>query len=585
MRLSLGIQGKLFLLIGCFVLLLGIIVSTTFYMANTQTTDAAVIDTAAGQRLLLIQIKSTVKRLVEALESESTTDELRQALSSKIELFESRLSALKNGGSYFNAEEQEVILSTSKGEVHTTLLNVETAWAAYRKGIDIIMDEKVAASSDAFYDALEIFDKTYDPVEEEAGKAVPYLKAASENKVILLKKVMVAALCITLVVSLISLFFSKRLLIKPIRKAVNMIQEIEQGNFETRLEIREKNNADTNDEIWVLANALNQMTARLGTLFKNIAEGVATLNKSSNNLSSISSQMSSSTEETSAQANTIVSSAEEMNSNINTVAKTIEMANSNFEGIEKLTEQFSFTVTEITKNSGKGREIVSEAVTQADKTSVIMEDLKEVASEIGNVTETITDISDQINLLALNATIESARAGEAGRGFAVVANEIKELAGQTAQATEEIRHRIEGIQNTAVNSASEIEGISRIINKVDDIVSTIATTVEEQYKTTTEISLNLIQTTQGMKEADTNINQITGVTDEITRDIGEISNATNEMAASSSHVNMNAEELTHLSDQLNGMIQHFKGQRSESDPLKPNVETVSDDESIDMAPE
>lgn len=399
-----------------------------------------------------------------------------------------------------------------------------------------------------------------------------------------LRWALIAAFAITLIVSLLILKYVKRSLIQPLRDAVGMIQELERGNFDTRLEIRKKVQQATKDEIGMLANTLNRMTAKLGKLYEDIAEGVITFNNASGRLSAISNHISSSSEGASAQVYVIAASAAEMNMYVKTVASTIDTASNKVEDIEKSIAQLAHTVSEIAQNSKTGREVVGDAVNQAYKTSIIMDNLKGAADEIGDVTETINDISEQINLLSLNATIEAARAGDAGRGFAVVANEIKDLARQTSKATDEIRERIESIQNTTSSSVAEIEGISKIITNVDDIVSTIANSVEEQLAATNGIAEKVVQVSQEMAEVDSSVNHSAAVTDEITKDINEISQSANEVAASSTHVNTNVLELTSLSDQLKGMILEFKEQHMKPEATGTNEKDTPNSDILEIDP-
>jgi methyl-accepting chemotaxis protein len=134
-----------------------------------------------------------------------------------------------------------------------------------------------------------------------------------------------------------------------------------------------------------------------------------------------------------------------------------------------------------------------------------MKNLGESSREIGNVIKVITSIAQQTNLLALNATIEAARAGEAGKGFAVVANEVKELAKQTAKATEEISQKIEAIQGVTKGAVTAIEEISTIINQINDISNSIASAVEEQTATTNEIGRSVNEAAQGVNDIAKNI--------------------------------------------------------------------------------
>src|ERR671923_2528161 len=140
----------------------------------------------------------------------------------------------------------------------------------------------------------------------------------------------------------------------------------------------------------------------------------------------------------------------------------------NLKSVTRPTEQMTATIGEIAANSEKARRITEEATRQANRITEQMNQLGVAAREIGKVTETITEISSQTNLLALNATIEAARAGSAGKGFAVVANEIKELAQQTATATEDIKNRIAGVQSSMAGGITEVERVSSVVHEVNE---------------------------------------------------------------------------------------------------------------------
>jgi methyl-accepting chemotaxis protein len=189
-------------------------------------------------------------------------------------------------------------------------------------------------------------------------------------------------------------------------------------------------------------------------------------------------------------------------------------------------EEMSATINEIAKNTAKGSQTTSEAVKKAETVSAKVNALGKAAAEISKVTETITDISAQTNLLALNATIEAARAGEAGKGFAVVAGEIKALAQQTAQATMEIKGKIDSIQHSTNETVSEINLISKVINDVNRIVTSISLAIEEQSATTTEITHNIAEAAEGIASVNDNVAQSSTVAGEIARDISEVSRLT-----------------------------------------------------------
>jgi methyl-accepting chemotaxis protein len=188
--------------------------------------------------------------------------------------------------------------------------------------------------------------------------------------------------------------------------------------------------------------------------------------------------------------------------------------------------------------------VATSAVKVAEKTNATVAKLGESSAEIGNVIKVITSIAQQTNLLALNATIEAARAGEAGKGFAVVANEVKELAKQTAKATEDISRKIEAIQGDTKGAVEAIAQIGKIINQINDIQNTIASAVEEQTATTGEISRNVAEAAQGSNEIAQNI---TGV--------AQAARSTTEGA---SNTKSSADELSKIALDLQKLVSQFK---------------------------
>ncbi|GAB6111824.1 methyl-accepting chemotaxis protein [Desulfomicrobium salsuginis] len=337
----------------------------------------------------------------------------------------------------------------------------------------------------------------------------------------------------------------------PLFKGVALARAMADGDLTRTMDVRQK------DEIGVLAEALNEMVQRLRAMLGEVSQEVTSLSMASSSLSGVSDQMAGGATHTVQRAQQVAAAAEEMSVNQNSVAAAMGQAAANVNTVAAAAEEMSATIGEIASNSAKAKSITDQAVVRAGQASAKVQDLGSAAREIGKVTETITAISSQTNLLALNATIEAARAGEAGRGFAVVANEIKELAQQTAQATEEIRERILAIQDATGNTVTEIDGISSVIADVDHIVATIAAAVEEQSSTTREIAANVGQASQGIAEVNANVSQSSVVAGEIATDISDVSGQADDLLASSEQVRKSATGLSATAAKLHNLVSRF----------------------------
>jgi methyl-accepting chemotaxis protein len=266
--------------------------------------------------------------------------------------------------------------------------------------------------------------------------------------------------------------------INPLNDASEILQKVSKGNLKIRL------SKEYAGDYVMLKDSINTTVDSQNNLVNDLLKRVEELTESSNNLLKISDQLATYSTELSAQTSSSAASSEQVSSNVSTVSSSAE--------------EMAASIKEIAKNTSVAANLAKESQENASAASEVMNKLGESSQEIGNIVKTITSIAEQTNLLALNATIEAARAGESGKGFAVVANEVKELAKESAKATEDITNRIKTVQEETTRAIGVIEGIINNIKKINDVSNTIASAVEEQSVTTSEVNRNLNEASRGV---------------------------------------------------------------------------------------
>ena len=327
----------------------------------------------------------------------------------------------------------------------------------------------------------------------------------------------------------------RKLLVKPLNASMRLANAIAKNNLAL-----DDLPVDSEDEIGQTNSALNTMKNNLRETLRNIAESADGVAAASHELTNTSQQISANSQETSTQAQVVSEAAQQVNQNLQTVATGAE--------------EMGVSIREIAKNATEAAKVASSAVKVTENTTTTVSKLGESSNEIGQVVKVITSIAQQTNLLALNATIEAARAGEAGKGFAVVANEVKELAKETAKATEDISQKIEAIQGDTKAAVDAIASISEVINQVNGISNTIATAVEEQNATTNEMARNVSEAARSSGEITSNINGVAQAAESTSRGATDTQKA--------------AQELVETSAELRRLVEQFKINANEQHGLR-----------------
>ncbi len=323
------------------------------------------------------------------------------------------------------------------------------------------------------------------------------------------------AICL---VCLVLRFVSARL-----RRTVVVLEAVAEGDLSQRLDM------DGKDEVSAMGIALDRALNTMSDTIRSIGQNAEALSGSGEELAAVSQQLGANAEETSAQAGVVSAAAQQVSASAQTVAAGVEEMNA--------------ATREIANNAHEATTVASTAVRMVETTNLTVAKLGASSSEIGQVIKVITSIAEQTNLLALNATIEAARAGEAGKGFAVVAHEVKELAKETARATEDIGRKIEAIQRDSKAAVEAIGQIGTIITQIHGSQTTIAGAVEEQTATTSEITRNVSEAAKGSAEIAHNITAV-----------AEAAQSTTEGASQTQQA---AADLARMANELQRLVAQF----------------------------
>ena len=417
------------------------------------------------------------------------------------------------------------------GESAATVAALEDSFADYTTAIGAVVDAAIADQAGARL-GHEAIQQANDVTDAAVGAAKDALSAANETADARLESAVsqanttgvVAAVVGLLVIVGLSLL-TQRSLARPISRVKGSLEAMARGDLTVASGVVAR------DEVGQMAAALQTAQEHLRSVVSGVAASADAVAAASEELSASSAEISASAEETSTQSGVVAAAADEVSRSVAIVAA----------GADEMTG----AIREISQSANEAARVAAQAVTEAEATTTTITKLGTSSQEIGAVVKAITSIAEQTNLLALNATIEAARAGEAGKGFAVVANEVKELAQETARATEDIARRVEAIQADTGRAIDAIGGISGVIGQINDYQLTIASAVEEQTATTNEMSRSVQEAAGGSTEIATNITGVSAAAGSTTQALGQTRQAVDELSRMASDLRTTVSRFTY----------------------------------------
>lgn len=539
------IKSKLYIsIIVISIVIIGMIISTRV-VSKSQKKDGLVINLAGRQRMLSQKMaKESLIIGAVRLKKEDDSEHVKNIYNT-VKLFDETLIALSKGKIATVDGETKQLCPKPSNVVEEQLKKVKILWDKQKKDIEDLINK----NTDSDYTKIPMQSL---PILKESNTAVMLMQKESEKKVKAL--FIIEMLGLIFGAASITIIF---MVIKSILSKLSIVNELLDRYSKGDLTERPKN-VPKGDELNDTIRRTNRLAEGIAAIISEIYAANATLSNTINELYNSFEMIGQKAESMSNGAANIAAAGEEASSSISLVAQSADQMSNSVATIASAMEEMSASINEVSTSCQKESEIAADASDKVVVTQSNMDKLANSAQEIGRVISVISDIADKTNLLALNATIEAASAGEAGKGFAVVANEIKELARQTSNATDEIRSLIETIQQDSDKSVSAMNNITNTINEVNTISQAIVASVGEQSSATNEMAESVSHANNQASEMATNISESSVGLREVSENIQKVDGETTEVASELDGMKNDVNNLKILSNELTGVVSAFK---------------------------